>query len=742
MNTYKSVIWAMWITAMFGICSCKDNNDSNETVEGVETSCADDAAACQAQELCVFGLCRAACLQNEDCTNGALCLKTPQGAACIRTQDNACLSDSNCPEGLKCLYGRCWTECGTENGIECLPGNTCMDGVCQPNGTGPSSTDAGGRGANPDAGQTKDKDAGQSTPDSGTTAGVCPPNSAQCRGKTVVSCDAQGKARPEQDCAFLCRDGKCAGVCKPGERRCDQKALQNCEPSGEWKTIETCTNVCSPNGCSATCTQGEVKCNDLTLMVCKDGQMTEKEKCPYICKDKACTGECVPGKTDCRNNGVVTCTAEGRWSNRIACQNQNTCVEGVCRDCSPGRKQCVGTAGSYRTCKDNGEWGDEQVCEDKACINGECRGNCSPGAIDCQSDKISYKTCDTDGDWSRTTTKCQNQTCVDDECTGECTPTQKQCKKDSNNKETNVLQTCSDEGTWKDGTVCSGDTPGCMNGECTCTPKAKKCDGETKYQECNDKGSWVSNSCPTNTICTGGVCLTDCSSPHWEKADGNKSIEDPLWAANEAFGTRFASANPPGSIASGEYRILLDRSQEAGGEKGQLVVSIRAKPGTKDVANTNDKVYFGIAKADGSAQAVIISLPNNPQSSPTKPIALNNNFKWSEYKSAWTDISNPGWLKNTYLWTDNNTGSDWSWAINFRVDLTKANLTAQDPSYRIALGMRIDSSSSSTSSVTELFSPASQAGVASFDQLKTNPSRWMRIPPPTSNDCVASMTLY
>jgi hypothetical protein len=189
----------------------------------------------------------------------------------------------------------------------------------------------------------------------------------------------------------------------------------------------------------------------------------------------------------------------------------------------------------------------------------------------------------------------------------------------------------------------------------------------------------------------------------------------------------------------GNYRILLDRSQEAGSQ-GQLVVSIRATPEPKDKANTNDKVYFGIASSDGkAAQAVTMSLPTTTESG---PITLNS-FTWYAFTTSSTSAKwgggNSNWLKNADLWTTTKGSKDWSWGINFRVDLTKANLTSQEP-FRVALGMHIDNSSSASSSYIELFSPG-QPDVNSFTDLaKSQPSKWLQVnPPPANSDCVTNV---
>src|SRR4051795_13461587 len=73
---------------------------------------------CEPDQLCVFGLCNATCATIADCKNGASCLDTGRGFACLRLQDNACVTTSNCPARTRCVAGRCLTDCESGSGTQ------------------------------------------------------------------------------------------------------------------------------------------------------------------------------------------------------------------------------------------------------------------------------------------------------------------------------------------------------------------------------------------------------------------------------------------------------------------------------------------------------------------------------------------------------------------------------------------------------------------------------------------------
>jgi hypothetical protein len=118
---------------------------------------------CIGDEICIFRTCSPPCLEDEDCVNGARCLRTSQGTACVTTTAARCGSET-CPAGTICFDGSCRNECA--DGGACLGGQSCTpDAVCVGNdpshdpladagtgGGGAGGRDAGDAGPCVDAG--------------------------------------------------------------------------------------------------------------------------------------------------------------------------------------------------------------------------------------------------------------------------------------------------------------------------------------------------------------------------------------------------------------------------------------------------------------------------------------------------------------------------------------------------------------------------------------------------------------
>ncbi len=94
--------------------------------------------------------------------------------------------------------------------------------------------------------------------------------------------------------------------------------------------------------------------------------------------------ECDPGSRACEDGGVITCDADGAgWSTPVACDSDETCVEGVCigQSCEPGERVC----GPDRVleCNDDGITWNTTICEaGRTCYLGECIACLSDEACD------------------------------------------------------------------------------------------------------------------------------------------------------------------------------------------------------------------------------------------------------------------------------------------------------------------------------------------------------------------------
>src|SRR3954451_4804992 len=219
----------------FAACAGKDSSKAPVA----EAHGCDGDLDCDPSEVCIFGLCSSSCTKIADCKNGATCLDTGRGSACVRLQDNACVTTANCPARTRCVAGRCLTDCEAGSGTQCLAGQTCVDGTCMLGvglPTGDASVDGStmsSAGAGP-AGQTVSGSGGATAP------AVCASGSVRCDENWVVRCKEAGETEAEETCAFACQEGACTGVCTPKTLRCDGQQRQRCNDAGDWEAMETC----------------------------------------------------------------------------------------------------------------------------------------------------------------------------------------------------------------------------------------------------------------------------------------------------------------------------------------------------------------------------------------------------------------------------------------------------------------------------------------------------------------------
>lgn len=84
---------------------------------------------------------------------------------------------------------------------------------------------------------------------------------------------------------------------------------------------------------------------------------------PPGCDDDSLGEPCTPDTRRCRGDRVERCTPDGNhWETIETCQDDQTCVEGVCLDdsCPPGERQCAGDA--VYVCAPDGQSWDREAC--------------------------------------------------------------------------------------------------------------------------------------------------------------------------------------------------------------------------------------------------------------------------------------------------------------------------------------------------------------------------------------------
>jgi hypothetical protein len=148
---------------------------------------------CLRDEVCIFRTCSPPCLEDEDCANGARCLRTARGTACVTLSAARCGGENSCPEGSACIDGACRNECA--DGGACLGDQICTPrAVCV--GTDPAHDPAADGGVTADAG--RDGGGGRD----GGDAGPCIDAGAEdCFNDRDDDCDG------DTDCA----DSQCSG---------------------------------------------------------------------------------------------------------------------------------------------------------------------------------------------------------------------------------------------------------------------------------------------------------------------------------------------------------------------------------------------------------------------------------------------------------------------------------------------------------------------------------------------------
>ncbi len=255
---------------------------------------------------------------------------------------------------------------------------------------------------------------------------TCEKNDRLIDGECVFVCERDGDCPTGQGCNLF--TGKCqpkneldagipARVCTTGAERCtaDNKAIERCQDNGTWQTFSTCP---APKGF----------CKDEKCLACQPG-----------------VAECVPSNA----KEVSICKDDGSGPRTFICQGAASCVQGECRECTPGATRC----GPYQRTLADGGTSNETTLQ-----------TCAKGSNETETWKWTNTGDNFDG-------SCLTRVCEVVAATGgsqckmpQCFPGQSQCMN------AGTQQVCEDWGAWRN--VTCSTLPGysaaaeCTNGAC------------------------------------------------------------------------------------------------------------------------------------------------------------------------------------------------------------------------------------------------------------------------------------
>jgi len=469
-------------------------------------------------QVCVFQICSPPCAADRDCDDGARCLVTDSGQACVVSSTASCRTAADCPSGSVCSGGACRNACGAG----CLDDQECgADGVCHGTdnhdpastsggsggtagaagmggsagngGTAGSATLAGAAGAAPEAGASG---AGPGQP-------LCVPGHKRCADLVIQTCidDAWSATG---DCPYACVGGECTGECVPKSTDCKNLVPRTCSDAATWVEGQACAKVCDKGTCVDKCDENALQCSNGDLQHCVNGVYTLLQNCVADCVNDKCT-ECTPLAEECTNGAHQTCGADGTWGDPFNCAKM--CVGNGCGVCTPNAQPTDCIANTPQYCDATGNFkpsagtcqGANPICEAGKCVA------CTAGSVDCL-DANTPRSC-VAGQWQNgsdcvgTAPACLKGACV------ACAPGAVDCL------DTNTPRSCQPNGTWKNGTDCTGNNPACLGGGCVqCTPNAtpthcaSACTKTRQY--CSAQGAWTdyATSCTGSDSCTSGSC--------------------------------------------------------------------------------------------------------------------------------------------------------------------------------------------------------------------------------------------
>ncbi len=213
--------------------------------------------------------------------------------------------------------------------------------------------------------------------------------------------------------------------------------------------------------------------------------------------------------------------------------------------------------------------------------------------------------------------------------------------------------------------------------------------------------------------------------PSWNPPAGStdvvrKDLNEPRWSASPLVNF----PNDPGNAPTGEGGIRLILSPD----QTELSVSIQQK--ADSAAETADGAYFGLYVPGGNGYAVKVPV----YSGTADPFIYSGQETAFTYVSGtnWSSsLSQPRWIKAGSLgsWTHQSIsagGADW--AIQFKVDLTKFNITSAT-SFKMFVGMHKEDQGATVDVTMPATPPTSTNPVLIPNTIIVgDPSTWLLVP--------------
>ena len=485
--------------------ACDDNNACTEADVCAAGACAggkkdcDDKApctddSCDAKSGCVHSNNEAACSDNDKCTNGDKCStgKCAPGATLDCDDKNGCTADS-CAPASGCVHTPQGGGC--DDGDSCTSDDACKGGKCVGQGL-KSCTD------------------GNDCTDDG-----CDANGGCVNKANTKACDDGDPCSSDDNCGNgTCHAGK-PKICDDSNA-CTTDACQK----GVGCVYTPNTKPCDDgDACTADDTCGGGKCMSGPAKGCEDGNPCTANACdPKV----GCTAQ--PKQGLCDDNDPCTIGD--------AC-SQGTCQAGTAKDCAVVADQCntgVCNGGACAKQPKIGDCDDGNLCTlaDK-CLNGKCKssenkdcsalnsvcavgtcaaGNCAavakPGPCDDGNACTTGDTCaGTDCKGLKPVNCADNAACTKDTCN-----TQTGCQHEAVHSACNDSVPCTTD-------TCSGS--GCKNApnHSACNDSIS-CTNDSCVQGVGCKHAANNSACNDNNACTSDKCNAGAGCLHNSYSDG------------------------------------------------------------------------------------------------------------------------------------------------------------------------------------------------------------------------------